>query len=291
MLRRLDDLEGHPIEATNGSIGQVTDFLFDDELWVVRYLVVQTGEWLSNRSVLISPISIGQPAWSYRTLRVPMTTDQIRNSPDVDTNKPVSRQYELEYFDYYGYRPHYWGNSGLWGTSNDPGALHSSIGNVGAGVERHTVAEDRARPEHEVERHRNDDPHLRSANAVTRYHIEASDGGIGHVQGLLLDEDTWAIRYLIVDTSNWWLGHKVLIAPQWIQGVSWSERTVSTNLSREAIKGSPPYDSAGSLQRHEEVSLYDHYQRSGYWADHVKLQNPEFHTIQSAPPDLVEKHA
>jgi sporulation protein YlmC with PRC-barrel domain len=291
MLRRLSDLEGYPIEATNGAIGQVTDFLFDDESWVVRYLVVQTGEWLSDRSVLISPIAIGQPAWSYRTLRVPMTTDQVRNSPDVDTNKPVSRQYELEYFDYYGYRPHYWGNSGLWGASDHPGALRSGSGGVRTGVEPRTVAADCARLEREVDLHRNDDPHLRSANAVMHYHINASDGGIGHVQGLLLDEDTWAIRYLIVDTSNWWLGHKVLIAPQWIQGVSWSERTVSINLSREAIKRSPTYDSTGPLHRHQEASLYNHYQRAGYWADHVKLQNPEFRTVQSAPPDLVGKHA
>jgi len=230
MLRRLNDLEGYPIEATNGAIGQVTDFLFDDESWVVRYLVVQTGEWLSNRSVLISPIAIGQPVWSYRTLRVPMTTDQVRNSSDADTNKPVSLQSDLA-----------------------PA--------------------------------RKDASHLRSANAVRHYHIEANDGGIGHVQGLLLDEDTWAIRYLIVDTSNWWLGHKVLIAPQWIHGVSWSERTVSINLTREAIKGSPPYDSAGSLQRHEEASLYNHYQRAGYWADHVRLQNPEFRTVESATRD------
>jgi hypothetical protein len=79
------------------------------------------------------------------------------------------------------------------------------------------------------------------------YHIKASDGGIGHVQGLLLDEDTWAIRYLIVDTSNWWLGHTVLIAPQWIQDVSWSARSISIKLAREAIKGSPPYNSAGRL--------------------------------------------
>jgi len=286
MLRRLNDLEGYPIEATNGAIGQVMDFLFDDESWVVRYLVVQTGEWLSNRSVLISPIAIGQPAWSYRTLRVPMTTDQVRNSPDVDTDKPVSRQYELGYFGYYGYYPYYWGGSGLWGAGDDPRALHASDGNVGADGERRTVAEHRARLEHEVEQHRNDDPHLRSANAVRHYHIEASNGAIGHVQGLLLDEDTWAIRYLIVDTSNWWLGHKVLIAPQWIQSVSWSERTVSISLTREAIKDSPPYHSEGSLQRHEEASLYNHYQRAGYWADHVRLQNPEFRAVDAEPQDV-----
>jgi sporulation protein YlmC with PRC-barrel domain len=238
MLRRLNDLEGYPIEATNGAIGQVTDFLFDDESWVVRYLVVQTGDWLLNRTVLISPMAIGQPAWSYRTLRVPMTTDQVRNSPDVDTDKPVSQQYERGYCGY-----------------------------------------------------RNDDPHLRSANAVRHYHIKASDGGIGHVQGLLLDEDTWAIRYLMVETSNWWVGHTVLISPQWIEGVSWSERTVSVNLSRDAIKNSPPYDPAGSLQRPEEATLHHHYGRVGYWADHVRLQNPQFRPVESAPQDVITRHA
>jgi hypothetical protein len=254
MFRKLADLEGYPIEATNGAIGQVTDFLFDDETWVVRFIVVQTGEWLSNRKVLISPIAIGQPTWSYCTLRVPMTTDQVRNSPDVDTNRPLSRQYEL-------------------------------------GDEPHTAAEDRERLEHAGDRHRNDDPHLRSANAVMHYRIKASDGGIGHVQGLLLDEDTWAIRYLIVDTSNWWLGHKVLIAPEWIHGVSWSERTASINLTREAIKGSPPYNSTGMLHRHEEAHLYRHYQRAGYWADHVKLENPQFHIAESPTSDGVHRHA
>jgi hypothetical protein len=290
MLRKVADLEGYPLEATNGAIGQVTDFLFDDESWVVRYIVVQTGEWLANRSVLISPIAIGQPAWSYRTLRVPMTTDEVKNSPDVDTNKPVSRQYELEYFGYYGYYPYYWGNSGLWGASNNPGALRARVGSVGAGVEGHTVAEDRARLELEVEQHRNDDPHLRSTNAVMHYHIKASDGGIGHVQGLLLDEDTWAIRYLIVDTSNWWLGHKVLVAPQWIQSVSWSERTVSINLTREAIKGSPPYNSEGALHRDDEADLYNHYQRAGYWAEQMRPENPQFHIAEPAPSDGVIRH-
>jgi hypothetical protein len=282
MLRRLNELEGYAIGATDGALGQVTDFLFDDEAWVVRYLVVYTGSWLSNRTVLISPIAIGKPTWNDGTLRVPMTTEQVRNSPDVDTNKPVSRQYEMGYFGYYGYYPYYWGTSDLWGAGDDPSALRSGVGHAQAGVEAHTVAEDRARVAREAEQHRNDDPHLRSANAVMHYHIRASDGDIGHVQGMLLDEDTWAIRYLIVDTSNWWLGHTVLIAPQWIQGVSWSERRVSIHLTREAIKSSPRYDSGRALHRHEEASLHDHYQRVGYWADHVRLEHPEFQNLKSA---------
>jgi len=281
MLRRLKELEGYAIRATDGVIGQVTDFLFEDESWAVRYLIVYTGNWLSNRTVLISPIAIGQPIWSNRTLRVPMTMEQVRNSPDVDTNKPVSRQYELGYFDYYGYRPYFWGASALWGASDYPGALQAGAGRGESGVEPHTVAADRARVAHEIDQHRNDDPHLRSANAVMHYHAEASDGGIGHVQGLLIDEETWAIRYLIVDTSNWWPGHRVLIAPQWIRGVSWSERRVSLNLTRESVRGSPPYNSAASLHRREEIDLHNHYRRAGYWADQVKLENPEFRVVRS----------
>jgi len=283
MLRRLDSLEGYAIGASDGAVGRVTDFLFDDEAWVIRYLVVYTGSWSSNRTVLISPIAIGQPTWSDGALRVPMTTEQVRNSPDVDTNKPVSRQHELEYFSYYGYRPYYWGGSALWGASDIPGASQADLGRAEVSVGPNTVAENLARVAREVDQHRNDDPHLRSANMVMHHQVKASDGTVGHVQGLLLDEDTWAIRYLVVDAGNWWLGHKVLIAPQWIQGVSWSERTVSINLTREAIKGSPAYDPAGTLHREEEIKLHNHYRRHGYWADRVKLENPELRPVDPAP--------
>jgi hypothetical protein len=114
-----------------------------------------------------------------------------------------------------------------------------------------------------------------------KYHIEASDGGIGHLQGLLLDDETWAIRYLIVDTSNWWLGHQVLVAPKWIQHVSWAERVVSVNLTRESVKDAPPYHSTATMDRGEEISLHTHHRRSGYWADEVRLENPQFQAIKS----------
>lgn len=276
MLHRLNELEGYAIRAIDGVIGQVTDFLFDDESWVVRYLAVYTGSWISNRTVLISPIAVGRPNWSNKTLRVPMTTAQIRDSPDVDTQRPVSRQYELGYCDYYGYYPYYWKTATLWGESDYPERSRS-------GVEPQTVAADRECVAREVYQHRKDDPHLRSANAVMHYHLEASDGGIGHVQGLLLDEETWAIRYFVVDTSNWWAGHKVLIAPQWIKGMSWSERKVSINLTREAVMRSPPYESELPLHRQAEIDLHNHYRRPGYWANQVRLENPEFRPIMPGP--------
>jgi hypothetical protein len=121
-------------------------------------------------------------------------------------------------------------------------------------------------------RHRDDDPHLRSCNAVRGYHIHATDGDIGHVAGFLIDDETWAIRYLVVDTSNWWVGHKVLIAPPWIKGVHWSDQSVSVDLSRALIQSAPRYDPAVDWSRDQELRLYRHYGRSGYWAGSPMLE-------------------
>jgi hypothetical protein len=114
-------------------------------------------------------------------------------------------------------------------------------------------------------RHRDDDPNLRSCTAVIGYHIHATDGEVGHVEGFLIDVETWAIRYLVVNTSNWWLGHRMLIAPQWISGVHWSDQTVTVDLDREAVKAAPPYDPSAALDRQRETGLYTHYGRPPYW--------------------------
>jgi len=289
MLRSIKELEGYTIRATDGDIGQVNDFFFEDDKWVVRYLVVETGHWLASRKVLISPIAFGTPDRAKSVLPVSITREQVKSSPDIDTDKPVSRQQEMRYHGYYGY-PNYWGGAGIWGMGAYPGMMLAGggYGGTNAGYLGDQAAQDRMTREAALPQH--DDPRLRSGNAIMKYHIEASDGNIGHVEGLLLDEDTWAIRYFIVDTSNWWVGHTVLISPQWIKGVNWSERTVSINLTREAIRMSPPYDPAHSLQRPQEAKLHDHYQRAGYWADHVELQNPEFRPVEAAPQDVKNRH-
>ena len=290
MLRSLNDLEGYAIRATDGLIGHVKDFYFDDEAWAVRYLVVETGSWLSSRKVLISPVAIGHSNWTDKILPVSITREQVKNSPDIDTDKPVSRQHEMEYFDYYGYYPYYWGGAGLWGGGAYPGAMLTGAGYAGSGAEYLTAQAEQARVAREAGQHDNDDPHLRSGNAVMKYHIEASDGDIGHIQDLLLDDETWAVRYLIVDTSNWWLGHQVLIAPRWIQNVSWPERTVSLNLTRQSVKDAPPYHSAATLDRDKEISLHKHYKRAGYWADEVSLENPQFRAVKPASQRAIHKN-
>jgi uncharacterized protein YrrD len=243
MLRSTKDLEGYAIRATDGIVGHVKDFYFDDKAWVIRYLVVDTGHWLSQREVLISPISLEQPNWAERVLPVSITKEQVKNSPDVDTQKPVSRQYEMSYFGYYGY-PFYWIGPGPWGDEAFPSMLIAGYADPEATRRAVQAEAEDAYARAETEQHRDGDPHLRSCKAVTGYRIEANDGDIGHVQGLLVDERSWAIRHIIVNTSNWWFGHQVLIAPQSIAAVSWPHAAVSVNLTRQAVKEAPPYDPA-----------------------------------------------
>jgi uncharacterized protein YrrD len=253
MLRNVRDLMGYAIHATDGVIGHVDDLYFDDEGWAIRYLVVDTGGWLSGRQVLISTLAIGHPDWMGQALSVSLTKTQVECSPDIDTRKPVSRQHEAEYFGYYGY-PYYWDGAGLWGLGAYPGSLTT---------ERRFEEDMKTRRTSAMHVHA--DSHLRSYRAVVGNHIHATDGDIGHVEDLLVDDHTWAIRYLVVNTSNWWVGHHVLVVPQWIRGVSWPDAKVSIDLTRQTIKDAPPYDSTAPLDRQQEQRIYEHYGRRGYW--------------------------
>jgi PRC-barrel domain protein len=270
MMRNVKDLRGYAIRATDGVIGTVDDFYFDDEDWGIRYLVVDTGKWLSGRKVLISPIAIGSPDWMVQELPVSLTKAQVKRSPDIDTRKPVSRQHEAEYSRYYGY-PYYWGGAGFWGMGAYPGSLTA---------EDAINEELRAAATHSSRTA--DDCHLRSSNAVIGYQVHATDGDIGHVEGLLVDDQTWAIRYLIVNTHGWWSGRRVLVAPRWIDDVSWSMATVSIDLTRDAIKGAPPYDAKGQLDRQREQALHDHYDRPGYWTAPTRSRPAAPRPVQDA---------
>jgi hypothetical protein len=254
MLRNMSDLEGYTIHAVDGNIGHLKDCYFDDESWVIRYLVVDAGNWLLSRKVLISPIAIGEPNWRKRELPVSITREQVKNSPDLDTDKPVSRQYEIGYLGYYGY-PFYWDGAGLWGQEAYPNMMAPVFGGL---------------PELETDEH--DDHHLRSCVEIVNYHMKAIDGDIGHVKGLLIDEESWAIRYLIVDTGNWWLGHQVLIAPQWITEINWPNAKVSVKLTRQAIQDAPLYDRTMPLGRAQENEIHEHFSVAGYWAEEVERE-------------------
>ena len=272
MLRSLKDLKNYQIGATDGNIGHVKDFYFDDQRWVIRYIVVETGSWLSSRQVLVSPISIQRPDWLERTLPAAITQEQVKHSPSIDVDKPVSRQHEMEYLGYYGY-PYYWEGGGIWGEGMYPYGMYPGyVGDASPNAPGDAADSDYAIAERT--RHWNYDPHLRSCNEVVGYHVLAVDGEIGHVDALLVDDRTWAIRYIVVDTSRWWGTHKVLVSPQWIAEVRWADQSVSIDLSRDAIKGAPPYEGTDELNRQRETRLYEHYGRVGYWTD-SRLRDPE----------------
>jgi sporulation protein YlmC with PRC-barrel domain len=252
MLHNMTDLKGMTIRARDGEIGEVDDFYFDDDNWTIRYLVVDTGSWLTGRKVLISPIALRNADPANRRIEADLTKKQIENSPGVETDKPVSRQYETSYFDYYGY-PYYWSGPYLWGPAAYPGPLAMPEGTQ-------TELEEIRRREQE-----SSDPHLHSANEVIGYYIEAADGDIGHVEEFILDDENWAIRYMVVDTRNWWPGKKVLVAPKWIERASWQDSRVYVNLARNDIQEAPAYDLSEPPSREYEATLHRHYKRSPYW--------------------------
>lgn len=239
MLRSAKELLECVVDGSDGAIGRIHDLYFDDQDWAIRFLVVETGAWLEGRRVLISPVALRESDWEQRRMPASITREQVAKSPAVDSHKPVSRQHEVENLAYYGYPP-YWGGSGLWGHGMRPASMlaaEAGAAEPGAAGPERAFADMQAR----VRRERGDDPHLRSLRAMIRYHVRATDGEIGHVDGMIIDEGHWTIDSLIVNTSDWWLGHQVLVAPKSISDVSWLDATVLLDLDREAVRHAPAY--------------------------------------------------
>ena len=247
MLYKAKILAGYKLNSLDGKIGKVKEFYFDDRHWAVRYLVADTGNWLTDRQVLISPYALGSVIREEQLITIALTKKQIEESPSLDSDKPVSRQFEETYYEYYRW-PVYWNDTNIWGAYNYIVRDHEKW--------KPTIREEKAW-----------DPHLRSTHHMSGYTIQASDGEIGHVEDFIIDDETWAIRYLIIDTKNWWSGKKILLSPKWIENVSWDELKVFVNLSRKAIKLSPEYTEASLLSRDYETRLHKHYDRQGYWGD------------------------
>ncbi len=231
MQVNLNSLLADSLEATDGEIGKVKSFYFDDNTWTVRYLVVETGNWLSGRNVLISPDSIIKDSWEEHTVPVNLTKDQVSNSPDIDTDKPVSRQHEQELFEHYPWN-NYWGGSfyagGMWGVMSPAIALTNPIVNEPETNNGHSEA----------------DSHLRSTGAVAGYHIHATDGDIGHIKDFIVDDQTWQLLFFVVDTHNWLGGKKVMIRVSDIKEVQWEYSKVIVSITMDAVKNSKLFNKA-----------------------------------------------
>jgi sporulation protein YlmC with PRC-barrel domain len=245
MLRGVNKLQNYTIQATDGEIGSVYDALLDDEFWILRYLVADTARRLPARKVLLTPAVLGKPDWEQHHLPVKLSREQVKNSPDVDSDKPVSRQREMELHAYYGW-PFYWSvPDGLPFGFEPP-------------LQPTPLAKGQSKD--------HGDPHLRSVRELRGYGIQASDGEIGHVDDFIVDDETWDVRYMVVATTNWLPSRKVLISPQWLIGnISWEQHKVTVILTRESIKNSPEYKPSSPPTREYEHGLHEHYGRSGYW--------------------------
>lgn len=250
MLRSANDLKGYSLLAEDGEIGRCKDFLFDDDHWTVRYMVADTRKLLPGRKVLISPIVLGRPDWGSNRFPVSLTQDQIKQQPELDDNAPVSRRYEMRYHQHYDW-PIYWSGLEPWGGYPYPEQLS-----------RVNPPKVDSEPEEEP-----DDKHLRSIAEVTGYVIDNGSERIGRASDFIVEDRTWIIRYLVVDTGDWLPGRKVLVSPTWIENVSWKEQKVSIELTREEIKASPPFDPAAPINREYEEVLYDAYGRPTYWRE------------------------
>lgn len=229
MLHKAKGLRGFTVHATDGEVGSIDDVYFDDQKWVIRYIVVDTGGWLSGRKVLLSPVSFRHGEWGKGTMMVNLTRRQIQDSPGVDTAQPVSRQQESELFNHYGY-PYYWAGPYAWGFSVYPVLMDEEL------------LEERERIEMRRQSEQAQDRHLRSCSEVSGYTIHATDDTLGHVEDFLFDEEDWSIQLLEVDPRNWWPGKHVLVSPQRIREVSWEDKSVTVSLSRDEVENSPEYD-------------------------------------------------
>lgn len=271
MLRSAKELIGYNVRALDDldeNVGHVSDFYFDDRSWVIRYLVVDTGGWLSGREVLVSPLTMAQPDWARKMLPINLTKEQIENSPSIDLEKPVSRQHETKLREYYGWPP-YWGAvarpmtprpmSIYFAPSVFTPANSADKPNGQNSVRRYTPQDS------EYEDVRQYSPHLRSMDEVIGYNIQARDGEIGHVETFIIDDENWSIMYLVVDTRNWLPGKNVLVALDWVEQVDWLEQLVHIDLERETIKDGPEYDPTEPVNRELEMTLYDYHGRPVYW--------------------------
>ena len=247
MLIKANSLKGYKLNGLDGEVGKVKEFYFDDQHWTIRYLVADTGNWLTGRQVLISPYALVAVNKEAKLININLTKKQIEDSPSLDSKKPVSRQFEEAYYGYYGW-PMYWGGLNMWGAYP-------------------FIVRDSKKWRESSKDHKNWDSHLRSTYDVSGHHMQAEDGEVGHVEDFIIDDETWAIRYLVIDTRNWWPGKEVLVSPRWIDHVSWKELKVFINLSMESIKQSPEYSEELLLNRDYEAKLHRHYNRQGYWVE------------------------
>lgn len=248
MLTKAKTMKGYALKGLDGELGEVEDFHFDDLHWTIRYLVAETGDWLSDRKILISPYALNFVDDDKRFVSVDLTRRQIEDSPRLEGHEPVTRGYEKSYHEHFGW-PGYWDGPYAWGALP---YLLLQAGKKAYAALTPSKAEDR---------------HLRCTADTTGCVLQAIDGEIGRIEDFIIDDNSWSIRYLIVDSGPWWHGKRLLISPKWLDRLAWNESKVFVKFSRDTIRSAPEYVEAPLVSREYENLLHSHYLRKGYWLD------------------------
>ena len=219
MLWAASMMWGYVVSGIDGEVGMISDLLFDDTNWKMRWLVVRTGDWFPNHDVLL-PVAVWRyPDPARHQFGVNLTVQQIRNSPHVEADLPVSRQGEA-------YSPRHRATSG------------PRIGYAALSMSKPN------------------DPHLRSIDAVVGHRVHAIDGLIGHVEDLLIYDVNWSVRFIKVDTRNWGPACRVLLPPRLVRKIDWAGRAVHLDVGRRAVENRSLYDPAvGNDVADEELFL------------------------------------
>nr|MBC7613946.1 PRC-barrel domain-containing protein [Pseudopedobacter sp.] len=228
MQHTINSLIGFKMDATDGEIGEVKEFYFDDESWAIRYLVLETGNWFFHKKVLIAPQALLSPDWKNKNFPINLTKAQIKSSPDIDTDQPISLRQEIEMYGHYAWQRY--GGSGFYaggtaGVMDLPPIIDEEI------IKANDPAVD----------HTKEDPHLRSTEIVTGYHIHAIDGEIGHVKDFMMDDQTWTLTNLLIDTHNWFGGKKVLIPVRHVKEILWADYKINLDTTTAFIKDEPSF--------------------------------------------------
>ncbi|MFD2162689.1 PRC-barrel domain-containing protein [Paradesertivirga mongoliensis] len=269
MLHSIQSLLGFTMGATDGEIGKIKDFYFDDKTWKVRYLVVETGNWLVGRKVLLSPVALHNPDWQSKVLPVNLSRDQIKHSPDIDTERPVSRQQEADLHSHYSWPYNEQGGIGFMTTGMVGGVVapdipfSDRIADEMHHHERDTISDRGPETEHHsADQHTTGDPNLRSFKDLTGYNIHATDGEFGEVEDLLVDSTTWSIPFLVIETGNWYSGKKILTSTNAVSRIQWEDSSVHLTQTTNTLRGCPEYDYNEPIKQEQERNLY-HYHQTG----------------------------
>ncbi len=205
MFHDLKTLTGSVVVATDGEIGKVTDFLFNDQSWTIGYLVVDVRRRLIRRDVVLTVAAVKEPDWSKKVFQLQLTREQVRDSPVVDSVEPVSRQQRIAMEEYFG-RFACWVDRQAGGSSIPTGT--------------------------EYPLHSKGNPHLRSAWHLTGYTVWSAGNEVGYLEGFIVDEPAWHIGYLNVKAGDWLNSRSVLIPTHSVESISWADHRVKLHRNR-----------------------------------------------------------